>query len=155
MRMGPLPPCPNTADGRPSVPPPATSYPSVAGRGAREAIPYNAQPRSLKSRPSILFLRTAAGGFVNVATIARLCEETDGRWVAICDDDPEAALAAYFNAPGRLRELQHLLPPQDNTNGANLSAADLAGPMVRPRANWMARVVTADRSLTIKPCPKQ
>jgi hypothetical protein len=34
----------------------------------------------------MLFLRTAAGGFVNAATIVRLCEETDGdeiRWVAI------------------------------------------------------------------------
>jgi hypothetical protein len=58
----------------------------------------------------MLFLRTAAGGFVNAATIVRLCEETDG-WVAICDDDRAAALAAYFNAPGRLKELQHLLPP--------------------------------------------
>ena len=26
----------------------------------------------------MLFLRTAAGGFVNAATIVRLCEETDG-----------------------------------------------------------------------------
>ena len=62
----------------------------------------------------MLFLRTAAGGFVNAATIVRLCEEPDGddsRWVAICDDDREAALAAYFNAPGRLKDLQHLLPP--------------------------------------------
>ena len=64
----------------------------------------------------MLFLRTAAGGFVNAATIVRLCEETDGdeiRWVAICDDDREVALAAYYNAPGRLKELQHLLSPQD------------------------------------------
>jgi hypothetical protein len=37
----------------------------------------------------MLFLRTAAGGFVNAATIVRLREETDGddiRWLAICDD---------------------------------------------------------------------
>jgi hypothetical protein len=60
----------------------------------------------------MLFLRTAAGGFVNAATIVRLCEETNG-WVAICDDDRTAALAAYFNAPGRLKELQHLLAPRD------------------------------------------
>ena len=36
----------------------------------------------------MLFLRTAAGGFVNAATTVRLCEEMDGdeiRWVAICD----------------------------------------------------------------------
>jgi hypothetical protein len=59
----------------------------------------------------MLFLRTAAGGFVDAATIVRLCEETDS-WVAICDDDREVALAAYYNAPGRLRDLQHLLPPQ-------------------------------------------
>lgn len=58
----------------------------------------------------MLFLRTAAGGFVDAATIVRLCEETDG-WVAICDDNREVALAAYYNAPGRLKEVQHLLPP--------------------------------------------
>lgn len=59
----------------------------------------------------MLFLRTAAGGFVDAATIVRLCEEPDG-CVAICDDDRQVALAAYYNAPGRLKELQHLLPPQ-------------------------------------------
>jgi hypothetical protein len=59
----------------------------------------------------MLFLRTAAGGFVDAATIVQLCEETDG-WVAICDDDREVALAAYYSTPGRLKELQHLLPPQ-------------------------------------------
>jgi hypothetical protein len=60
----------------------------------------------------MLFLRTAVGSFVNAPTIVRLCEETDG-WVAICDDDREIALAAYFySMPGRLKELQHLLPPQ-------------------------------------------
>jgi hypothetical protein len=59
----------------------------------------------------MLFLRTAAGGFVNAATIVRLCEETDG-WIAICDDDREVALAAYYSRPGRLQELQYLLPPQ-------------------------------------------
>lgn len=112
----------------------------------------------------MLFLRTAAGGFVIAATIVRLCEETDGRWVAICDDDREAALAACFNAPRRLRDLQHLLPPQDNTNGANLrhanlSAADLSG------ANGLTQGqldgacgderTQLDPPLTIKPCPKQ
>jgi len=50
----------------------------------------------------MLFLRTAAGGFVDAATIVRLAEETDG-WVAICDDDRAVALAAYYNAPGGLR----------------------------------------------------
>jgi hypothetical protein len=59
----------------------------------------------------MLFLRTAARGFVNAATIVRLCEETDGdeiRWVAICDDEREVALAAYFcGMPGRLKDLQH------------------------------------------------
>jgi hypothetical protein len=59
----------------------------------------------------MLFLRTAAGGFVDAATIVRLCEEADG-WLAICDDDREIALAAYYSGPGRLKELQHLLPPQ-------------------------------------------
>jgi hypothetical protein len=62
----------------------------------------------------MLFLRTAAGGFVDTATIVRLCEETDG-WVAICDDDPrEVASSAYYNAPGRLKEL---LPPQSARRG--------------------------------------
>jgi hypothetical protein len=63
----------------------------------------------------MLFLRTAVGSFVNAATIVRLCEETDGddiRWVAIRDDDREVALAAYYSRPGRLKELQHLLPSQ-------------------------------------------
>lgn len=57
----------------------------------------------------MLFLHTAAGAFVDAATFVRLCEETDG-WVVICDDDREVALAAYYNVPGRLKELQHLLP---------------------------------------------
>jgi len=59
----------------------------------------------------MLFLRTAAGSFIDAATIVRLSEETDG-WVAICDDDREVALAAYYSTPGRLKDLQHLLPPQ-------------------------------------------
>jgi hypothetical protein len=74
----------------------------------------------------MLFLRTAAGGFVNAATIVRLCEETDGnesRWVAICDDDREVVLAAYYNAPGRLKELQHLLVPRDISSRPSPAAA--------------------------------
>jgi hypothetical protein len=74
----------------------------------------------------MLFLRTAAGGFVNAATIVRLCEETGG-WVAICDDDRAAALAAYFNAPGRLKELQHLLPPIASIPGPPAPAAPCGG----------------------------
>jgi hypothetical protein len=74
----------------------------------------------------MLFLRTAAGGFVNAATIVRLCEETDGRWVAVCDDYRETALAAYFNAPGRLRGLQHLLPPQDISSRPSPPAEEAA-----------------------------
>ena len=70
----------------------------------------------------MLFLRTAAGGFVNAATIVRLCEETNG-WVAICDDDREVALAAYFYRPGRLKELQHLLSPQDISSRSSPPAA--------------------------------
>jgi len=56
----------------------------------------------------MLFLRTAAGGFVNAAPIVRLCEEATGdeiRWVAICEDDRVVALAAYYSGPGRLKEL--------------------------------------------------
>jgi hypothetical protein len=67
----------------------------------------------------MLFLRTAAGGFVNAATIVRLCEETDGegiRWLAICDDR-EVALAAYYSRPGRLKELQHLFAPVSSMPG--------------------------------------
>jgi len=47
----------------------------------------------------MLFVRTAAGDFVNAATIVRLCEETGGeesRWVAICDGNREVTLAAYL-----------------------------------------------------------
>jgi hypothetical protein len=47
----------------------------------------------------MLFLRTAAGGFVDAATIVRLCEEADG-WIAICGDDREVALAVCYSAPG-------------------------------------------------------
>jgi hypothetical protein len=82
----------------------------------------------------MLFLRTAAGGFVNAATIVRLCEETNSdeiRWVAICDDDREVALATYYSTPGRLKELQHLLRPQDISSRtrplAEEAACGLAG----------------------------
>ena len=77
----------------------------------------------------MLFLRTAAGGFVNAATIVRFCEETDGdeiRWVAICDGDREVALAAYYNAPGRLKELQRLLSPRDISSMPRLPAQEAA-----------------------------
>ena len=71
----------------------------------------------------MLFVRTEDGGFVNAATIVRLCEETDG-WVAICDDDREVALAAYFyGMPGRLKDLQHLLPPRDISSSPHPPAA--------------------------------
>ena len=43
----------------------------------------------------MLFLRTAAGGFVDAATIVRLVEETDG-WVAICDDDRGSCLGGLL-----------------------------------------------------------
>jgi hypothetical protein len=69
----------------------------------------------------MLFVRTAAGGFVDAATIVRLAEETDG-WVAICDNDREVTLASYYNAPGRLKELQHLLP-SSGTNRPSEEAA--------------------------------
>ena len=59
----------------------------------------------------MLFLRTAAGGFVDAVTIGRLREEKEG-WVAICDDGREVALAACYNAPGRFKELQRLLSAQ-------------------------------------------
>jgi len=62
----------------------------------------------------MLFLRTAAGAFVDAATIVRLCEEAASdeiRWVAICDERQEVALATYYSTPGRLQELQHLLSP--------------------------------------------
>jgi hypothetical protein len=74
----------------------------------------------------MLFLRTAVGSFVNAATIVRLCEEAIGddiRWVAICDDEREVALAAYYSMPGRLEELQHLLAPRDISSGPSPPAA--------------------------------
>ena len=75
------------------------------------------------------FLRTAARGFVNAATIVRLCEETDGddiRWLAICDDR-EVALAAYYSRPGRLKELQHLLAPISSMPGPPAQGASCGG----------------------------
>ena len=74
----------------------------------------------------MLFLRTAAGGFVNAVTIVRLCEETDG-WVAICDDDKEVALTAYYNRPRRLKELQHLVPPISSMSTAPAQEAACGG----------------------------
>ena len=77
----------------------------------------------------MLFLRTAAGGFVDAATIVRLCEETGGdetRWIAICVDDREVALAAYYSTRGRLKELQHLLRPQDNSSRRRPPAEETA-----------------------------
>ena len=74
----------------------------------------------------MLFVRTAAGGFVNAATIVRLCEEPDGdesRWVAICNGDREIALAAYYSRPGRLKDLQHLLPPISSMPGPTVQEA--------------------------------
>lgn len=77
----------------------------------------------------MLFLRTAAGGFVDAATIVRLCEEPDG-WVAICDDDRQVALAAYYNAPGRLKELQHSC--RLNGPAAGLRKRSPAGAVIAP-----------------------
>ena len=74
----------------------------------------------------MLFLRTAAGGFVNAATIVRLCEETDG-WVAICEDDKGVVLTAYYNRPGRLKELQHLVPPISLMSAAPVQEAACGG----------------------------
>jgi hypothetical protein len=74
------------------------------------------------------FLRTAAGGFVNAATIVRPREETDGdevRWVAICDDR-EVALAAYYSRPGRLKDLQHLSRPRDISSRPSPPAEEAA-----------------------------
>jgi hypothetical protein len=63
----------------------------------------------------MLYLRTAAGGFVNAATIVQLSPQRGGDeitgWIAICADDKAVALAAYYATPGRIeKDLQHLLP---------------------------------------------
>ena len=58
-------------------------------------------------------VRTAAGGFLNVAKIERLADERGDAadsWVAICADGEAAALAQYYSAPGRVeRELPDLV----------------------------------------------
>jgi hypothetical protein len=80
----------------------------------------------LKSRHPMLFLRTAAGGFVDAATIVRLREETHS-WVAICDDEREVALAAYYSTPERLKDLQHLISPHRRDRPAEEAACGPAG----------------------------
>jgi len=58
-------------------------------------------------------VRTASGGFLNVAKIERLVDERGdvaGSWTAICADGKEIPLAEYYSAPGRTeRELQDLV----------------------------------------------
>ena len=58
-------------------------------------------------------VRTAAGGFLNVAKIERLVDERGNAaasWIAICADGEEIPLAPYYSAPGRAeRELQGLV----------------------------------------------
>jgi hypothetical protein len=57
----------------------------------------------------MLFRLTTAGSFVDAVTIVaarRACS-----WVAICNGD-RRCLAGLHSSPARLKELQHLLPPQ-------------------------------------------
>jgi hypothetical protein len=67
----------------------------------------------------MLYLRTAAGSFVNAATIVQLSpQRADGTdeitsWVAICDDGKAVALAAYYAAPGRIEEVVDFMPAVD------------------------------------------
>jgi hypothetical protein len=60
----------------------------------------------------MLYLRTAAGTFINAASIVELTQRRDQAesWVAVCGDGQELPLARYYSAPGRVeRELPHLL----------------------------------------------
>jgi hypothetical protein len=58
-------------------------------------------------------VRTADGGFLDVAKIERLVDERGeaaASWNAILGDGEEIALAPYYSAPGRTEcELQHLV----------------------------------------------
>ena len=62
----------------------------------------------------MLYLRTAAGGFINAATIAGVAPQrgAGGKingWAAICCDGAETLLAAFYSVPGRIEEaLPHL-----------------------------------------------
>jgi hypothetical protein len=59
----------------------------------------------------MLYLRTADGGFVKDASIARLRRDEADAWIATRRDGSEVALARFFSAPGRVEEhLPHLLP---------------------------------------------
>jgi len=68
---------------------------------------------------SMLYLRTASGGFVNAATIVQLSpqrgEGTDEitSWVAICGDGKAVALAAYYAVPGRIQKVVDFMPAVD------------------------------------------
>ncbi len=56
-------------------------------------------------------LRTAAGGYINAATIVRLADGGDDGWIAVLDGGEEVALASYYSAPGRVeRDLPELVP---------------------------------------------
>jgi hypothetical protein len=65
---------------------------------------------------SMLYVRTAAGGFVNAAMIVQLSPQRGGgdeitSWVAICRDGQAVTLADYYAVPGRIeKDLKHLLP---------------------------------------------
>ncbi len=63
----------------------------------------------------MLYLRTAAGGFIKAESIVGLSPQRDsGRiagWLAICAGGTEMALAAFYSVPGRIeRALPHLFP---------------------------------------------
>jgi hypothetical protein len=70
------------------------------------------------------YLRTAAGDFINAASIVRLSPQQDDDgdestgWLAICEDGAEIALARYYSADRVEKELPHLIAPAPVTDMA-------------------------------------
>jgi hypothetical protein len=99
---------------------------------------YNPQPHSLKFEAPNALSAHSSRRLVDAATIVRLVEETDG-WVAICDHDGEVAPAAHYNAPGRLKDLQHLLPSSRRRPPAEEAACGSCDCALRGRSRRNAR----------------
>ena len=72
-------------------------------------------------------LRTAAGGFINAATIVRLLRNDDNTgWLAVLANGEEILSAPYYSAPGRIeQDLPHLVPDRAAVTPA-VAAACLA-----------------------------
>ena len=72
----------------------------------------------------MLYVRTAAGSFINAATIIQLSPQRAGSgdeitdWVAICDGAKAIKLAPYYAAPGRIETVLDFMPVSGRASGA-------------------------------------